>query len=96
MKLHNWQLSLQFPCGFEFNERFLIKMHEHVYSSQFGTFVGNCQKERIELKFKQFRDVCVFLVFCYVKYLNNNKKCVFLSNFFFLHLFQSIVGILVP
>ena len=25
-----WQLSQQFPCAFEFNERFLIKLHEHV------------------------------------------------------------------
>ena len=45
-----WQLTQQFPCAFEFNEIFLIKLHEHVYSCQFGTFIGNCQKDRIELK----------------------------------------------
>ena len=25
-----WQISQQFPCAFEFNEKFLIKLHEHV------------------------------------------------------------------
>ncbi|KAG7235901.1 hypothetical protein INR49_002099 [Caranx melampygus] len=29
-----WQLSEQFPCAFEFNERFLIAVHTHVYSCQ--------------------------------------------------------------
>lgn len=48
-----WQLSQQFPCAFEFNESFLVKLHEHAYSCQFGTFVGNCQKERIEMKLNE-------------------------------------------
>lgn len=46
-----WQLSEQFPCAFEFNERFLIAIHNHVYSSQFGTFLGNCQKERRDMRY---------------------------------------------
>ncbi|CAB1327167.1 unnamed protein product [Coregonus sp. 'balchen'] len=29
-----WQLSEQFPCAFEFNERFLVQLHRHVYSCQ--------------------------------------------------------------
>uniref|UniRef100_A0AAV2ML69 Myotubularin phosphatase domain-containing protein n=1 Tax=Knipowitschia caucasica TaxID=637954 RepID=A0AAV2ML69_KNICA len=44
-----WQLSEQFPCAFEFNERFLITIHHHVYSCQFGNFIGNNQKEREQL-----------------------------------------------
>uniref|UniRef100_A0A671UTB8 Myotubularin related protein 7b n=1 Tax=Sparus aurata TaxID=8175 RepID=A0A671UTB8_SPAAU len=43
-----WQLSEQFPCAFEFNERFLIAIHTHVYSCHFGNFLGNCQKELCE------------------------------------------------
>jgi myotubularin-related protein 6/7/8 len=35
---------------FEFNERFLLILHDHVMSCQFGTFVGNCEKDRIDLK----------------------------------------------
>ncbi|XP_029356200.1 myotubularin-related protein 7b isoform X2 [Echeneis naucrates] len=45
-----WQLSEQFPCAFEFNERFLLTIHTHVYSCQYGTFLGNSQRERKELR----------------------------------------------
>lgn len=45
-----WQLSEQFPCAFEFNERFLIAIHTHVYSCQYGTFLGNSQKERRDMR----------------------------------------------
>ncbi|TNN80685.1 Myotubularin-related protein 7 [Liparis tanakae] len=45
-----WQLSEQFPCAFEFNERFLIAIHTHIYSCQYGTFLGNCQKERRDMR----------------------------------------------
>ncbi|TSN95686.1 Myotubularin-related protein 7 [Bagarius yarrelli] len=29
-----WQLMEQFPCAFEFNERFLLQLHTHVHSCQ--------------------------------------------------------------
>ncbi|KAL5012393.1 hypothetical protein ScPMuIL_010944 [Solemya velum] len=45
-----WQLMQQFPCAFQFNERFLLTIHDHVYSSQFGTFIGNCEKDRVDLR----------------------------------------------
>uniref|UniRef100_A0A1A8GEV9 Myotubularin related protein 7b n=1 Tax=Nothobranchius korthausae TaxID=1143690 RepID=A0A1A8GEV9_9TELE len=48
-----WQLSEQFPCAFEFNERFLVAVHTHVYSCQFGTFLGNCEKERRDLRLRE-------------------------------------------
>ncbi|XP_078601978.1 phosphatidylinositol-3,5-bisphosphate 3-phosphatase MTMR6-like isoform X1 [Branchiostoma floridae x Branchiostoma japonicum] len=44
-----WQLTQQFPCAFQFNESFLLTLHDHAYSCQFGTFLGNCQREREEL-----------------------------------------------
>uniref|UniRef100_A0A672Z1U6 Uncharacterized protein n=1 Tax=Sphaeramia orbicularis TaxID=375764 RepID=A0A672Z1U6_9TELE len=34
-----WQLMEQFPCAFEFNERFLITIHSHIYSCQYGNFI---------------------------------------------------------
>uniref|UniRef100_A0A671USQ6 Myotubularin related protein 7b n=1 Tax=Sparus aurata TaxID=8175 RepID=A0A671USQ6_SPAAU len=49
-----WQLSEQFPCAFEFNERFLIAIHTHVYSCHFGNFLGNCQKEHTLDGLKRF------------------------------------------
>uniref|UniRef100_A0A6I8N4K7 Myotubularin phosphatase domain-containing protein n=1 Tax=Ornithorhynchus anatinus TaxID=9258 RepID=A0A6I8N4K7_ORNAN len=45
-----WQLMEQFPCAFEFNERFLLEIHDHAFSCQFGNFLGTCHKEREELK----------------------------------------------
>ncbi|KAM4595189.1 myotubularin-related protein 7b isoform 1-T1 [Fundulus diaphanus] len=48
-----WQLSEQFPCAFEFNERFLIAVRTHVYSCQYGTFLGNCEKERRDLRLRE-------------------------------------------
>merc|ERR1719186_29505 len=45
-----WQLLIQFPQSFQFNEKYLLTIHDHVYSCQFGTFIGNCQKERLEDK----------------------------------------------
>ncbi|KAK6167642.1 hypothetical protein SNE40_021620 [Patella caerulea] len=40
------QILQQFPCSFEFNEYFLIDLIQHVYSSQYGTFLCNNEKER--------------------------------------------------
>ncbi|KAL4844808.1 hypothetical protein H8958_020103 [Nasalis larvatus] len=45
-----WQLMEQFPCAFEFNENFLLEIHDHVFSCQFGNFLGNCQKDREDLR----------------------------------------------
>ncbi|XP_071787047.1 phosphatidylinositol-3,5-bisphosphate 3-phosphatase MTMR8-like [Asterias amurensis] len=43
-----WQLTQQFPCAFQFNERFLLELHDHVFSCQFGNFLGNCEKSRVD------------------------------------------------
>lgn len=48
-----WQISQQFPTAFQFNERFLLTIHNHVYSCQFGTFLGNCFKEREDLRLSE-------------------------------------------
>ncbi|CAJ0571604.1 unnamed protein product, partial [Mesorhabditis spiculigera] len=44
-----WQIWKMRPRAFEFNERFLIELHEHAYSCQFGTFLGNCDCDRKSL-----------------------------------------------
>ncbi|KAJ1678785.1 phosphatidylinositol-3-phosphatase ymr1, partial [Spiromyces aspiralis] len=43
-----FQLWLQYPDRFEFNEEYLLDIHYHIYSCQFGTFIGNSQRERQE------------------------------------------------
>ena len=45
-----WQLHRMHPESFQFNEKYLIDIHEAAYSSQYGTFLGNCEKERAELE----------------------------------------------
>jgi myotubularin-related protein 6/7/8 len=40
------QIQRQSPERFEFNERFLERIHFHLYSCQFGTFLFNCERER--------------------------------------------------
>ncbi|XP_043094173.1 LOW QUALITY PROTEIN: myotubularin-related protein 3 [Puntigrus tetrazona] len=42
------QLQRQFPCSFQFNEAFLVKLVQHSYSCLFGTFLCNSVKEREE------------------------------------------------
>ncbi|RHZ59738.1 phosphatidylinositol-3-phosphatase YMR1 [Aspergillus thermomutatus] len=48
-----YQLLYQHPTRFEFNERFLRRLLYHLYSCQYGTFLFNSEKERVELKAKE-------------------------------------------
>ncbi|KAM9320962.1 phosphatidylinositol-3,5-bisphosphate 3-phosphatase MTMR6 [Gastrophryne carolinensis] len=48
-----WHLMEQFPRAFEYNEAFLLFVHEHLHSCQFGNFIGNCEKEREDLRLKE-------------------------------------------
>ena len=40
------QIQRQYPERFEFNARYLERIHYHLYSCQFGTFLFNCERER--------------------------------------------------
>ncbi|CAH1174176.1 unnamed protein product [Phaedon cochleariae] len=48
-----WQLTQYYPSAFEFNDRFLYDLHDHVHSCQFGTFVGNCEKDRLDYRLSE-------------------------------------------
>ena len=43
-----YQLLVRHPTRFEFNERFLRRLLYHLYSCQYGTFLYNNEKERVE------------------------------------------------
>ncbi|KAI2630435.1 phosphatases II [Xylaria nigripes] len=43
-----WQLLRQHPTRFEFNERFLRRLLYHLYAGQYGTFLYNSEKQRID------------------------------------------------
>ncbi|KAL2871127.1 phosphatidylinositol-3-phosphatase YMR1 [Aspergillus lucknowensis] len=48
-----YQMLYQYPTRFEFNERFLRRLLYHLYSCQYGTFVFNSEKERVNMKAKE-------------------------------------------
>jgi myotubularin-related protein 9 len=48
-----WQLTRQYPTSFEFNQEFLIFVAEHTYASEFGSFLGNNEKEKREHNVKE-------------------------------------------
>ncbi|XP_036380102.1 myotubularin-like isoform X1 [Megalops cyprinoides] len=41
-----WQMTKQFPTAFEFNDRLLLTVLDHLYSCRFGTFLYNCESAR--------------------------------------------------
>lgn len=45
-----YQLVYQYPTRFEFNERFLRRLLYHLYSCQYGTFLFDNEKERVEAR----------------------------------------------
>jgi myotubularin-related protein 6/7/8 len=47
-----YQLLRQFPTRFEFNERFLRRLLYHLYSCQYGTFLYNSEKDRLNARVK--------------------------------------------
>jgi len=67
-----YQLLIQYPTQFEFNEDFLIQLNTHVYSSQFGTFLFNSEYERRVFRYKG-RDLsqCTYSVW---DWFNSNKE----------------------
>lgn len=45
-----WQVWRQYKRSFEFNERFIEAVAYHAYSCRFGTFLFNCERERLEAR----------------------------------------------
>lgn len=43
-----YQLIIQNPASFEFNEKFLLRLVYHLYSCQYGSFLFDCEKDIIE------------------------------------------------
>jgi myotubularin-related protein 6/7/8 len=48
-----YQLMAQYPTRFEYNERFLRRLLFHLYSCQYGTFLHDNDKERMESGVKE-------------------------------------------
>ncbi|KAL7273913.1 phosphatidylinositol-3-phosphatase ymr1 [Rhizina undulata] len=48
-----YQLLQQHPTRFEYNERFLRRLLYHLYSCQYGTFLYNNEKERLDARVRE-------------------------------------------
>ncbi|KAJ9637358.1 phosphatidylinositol-3-phosphatase ymr1 [Coniosporium tulheliwenetii] len=48
-----YQLLHQYPTRFEFNERFLRRLLYHLYSCQYGTFLYDSEKQRVDARVKE-------------------------------------------
>lgn len=48
-----YQLLHQYPTRFEFNERFLRRLLYHLYSCQYGTFLYNNEKSRLDARLQE-------------------------------------------
>ncbi|XP_053560797.1 myotubularin-related protein 9-like isoform X3 [Bombina bombina] len=68
-----WQVARQFPFALEFSEKLLCILAEHAYSSEYGTFLCNNEKERC-LYEVQDRTHSLWV------FLNDNKKQLKLLN----------------
>jgi len=66
-----WQLTQQYPREFEFNTNFLITILDHFNSCLFGTFLGNAEFEREQLKVKQKTQSIWSLIFNHADYFAN-------------------------
>jgi myotubularin-related protein 6/7/8 len=76
-----WQLTQQFPQYMEFNERYLLTIHDHVHSCQFGTFIGNCEKDRKDLRFGFVS--FYFVSFCFLRVNYFFSLFFWIMNFYF-------------
>lgn len=45
-----YQLQCQYPKRFEFNSCYLERLHQELHAGNYGTFLFDCEKERIEAK----------------------------------------------
>ena len=68
------QLLVQFPTAFEFSDRLLVFLADHVYSCLYGNFIGNSYRQRhVELNVKE-RTRCIWSVVMQQKDIFGNSK----------------------
>ena len=48
-----YQMAIQYPTAFEFNNNMLLFLCKEIFSNKYGTFLFNCEKDLINYKAKQ-------------------------------------------
>ena len=41
------QIMRQYPDAYQYNDRLLVFLADHLYSGLFGTFLGDCERDRV-------------------------------------------------
>ncbi|MCJ1430108.1 hypothetical protein MMC29_008023 [Sticta canariensis] len=76
-----YQLLHQYPTRFEFNERFLRRLLYHLYSCQYGTFLYNNEKERVEARLRdKTRSVWDYFISRKEQFLNDRYDAMIDDN----------------
>ncbi|XP_017763624.1 PREDICTED: myotubularin-related protein 6 isoform X2 [Eufriesea mexicana] len=71
-----YQLLQQYPHKFQFNELFLLTLHDHVHSCEYGTFIGNSEKERQILRVSERTySLWGYIAYNMHEYINPLYKC---------------------
>ena len=73
------QIFTQFPCSFEFTDKFLVVVADHSLASHFGTFLCDSELVRAELGVKE-HTVSLWSYLNQVEILSQHLNCVYLPN----------------
>jgi len=48
-----WQVWRQAPAAFEFSEALLVALADHAYAGRFGTFLYDCERDRVTARLRE-------------------------------------------
>jgi len=72
-----YQIHTQFPCSFEFSPGLLVVLADHSCSSNFGTFLWDCEKERRDGRVRE-QTVSLWSFLNQVEILSQHLNCLYL------------------
>ena len=75
----SFQIHNQFPCSFEFTEKFLVTLADHSYFSNFGTFLCDSEFERNLMGVKE-HTVSLWSYINRPEILSNYLNCLYEPN----------------
>ena len=74
-----FQIHTQFPCSFEFSPGLLVVLADHSSSSNFGTFLWDCEKERRDGRVRE-QTVSLWSFLNQVEILSQHLNCLYLPH----------------
>jgi len=74
-----FQIHTQFPCSFEFSPGLLVVLADHSSSSNFGTFLWDCEKDRRDGRVRE-QTVSLWSFLNQVEILSQHLNCLYLPH----------------